>query len=67
MTLVNGIFTLIRTSALFPQFSFKDNYDVVVLSYFLEQICFYLATWLFGMKYYEVSLDMERLISVKDD
>mmetsp|Transcript_23868 Transcript_23868/g.31974 ORF Transcript_23868/g.31974 Transcript_23868/m.31974 type:complete len:145 (+) Transcript_23868:337-771(+) len=39
-----------------------QNYQVFSLFYLLEDVAFYLALWLFGIKYYEVSLDMERMI-----
>ena len=56
---------MVRTAALFPNFNVTDNYNFVAVAYFLEEISFYLALWLFGTKYFEVALDMERLLGYK--
>ena len=60
-TVVNGIFAMVRVAALFPVFGMFESYNVSVFSYFMEDSTFYLAMWLFGMKLFEVSLDMERM------
>ena len=67
LIIINGIFAMVRTAALFPNFNVTDNYNFVAVAYFLEEISFYLALWLFGTKYFEVALDMERLLGRKND
>ena len=57
---------MLRTAALFPGF-LSHNYNLISISYFFEEISFYIALWLFGMKYYEISLDMERLLDGRDE
>ena len=62
---MNGIFSMLRTAALFP--GLLDNYNLVTISYFFEETSFYIALWLFGLKYYEVALEMESLLDGKDE
>ena len=57
---------MLRTAALFPGF-LSHNYNLITISYFFEETSFYIALWLFGMKYYEISLDMERLLDGRDE
>ena len=60
-TIVNGIFAIVRVAAIFPVFGMFESYNVTVFSYFMEDTTFYLVMWLFGMKLFEVSLDMQRM------
>ena len=39
-------------------FSFFESYQFFVISYFIEDISFYLSFWLFGIKYFEMSVEM---------
>lgn len=64
ITIVNGVSAILRTWALFPIFGFTQRYEVFSTFYLLEDVSFYLAIWLFGMKYYEVSLDLERILTI---
>ena len=56
-----------RTGALFPVFALFESYLYFVISYFLEDISLYLALWLFGLKYFEVSLEMQRMLDSKGE
>ena len=58
---------MLRTAALFPGFLQGGNYNLVTIAYFFEETSFYIALWLFGLKYYEVALEMERLLDGKDE
>ena len=63
MAIINGVSSIFRTWALFPVFGFEQNYDLFFASYFIEDVSFYLAIFLFGAMYYEVSMDIERAIN----
>ena len=60
-TIVNGIFAIVRVAAIFPVFGMFENYNVTVFSYFMENTTFYMVMWLFGMKLFEVSLNMQQM------
>lgn len=62
---LNGIFGLARIFALFPVFIDGKTGSIRAFSvYFtIESFCFYLAIWLFGIKYYETALDIEHMLS----
>ena len=62
MTIINGVASIFRTWAFFPVFGFEFNYEKAMIFYLVEDVAFYLAIFLFGAMYYEVSVDIERTI-----
>ena len=53
---------MIRVWALFPVFGFEPRYKVFSAFYFIEDVSFYMTIFFFGAMYYEVSLDLERMV-----
>ena len=59
LSLLNSILGLIKIYNLFPLSSFYQRISVV---HMLEDVCFYGATWLFGVKYFETALDVQLIV-----
>lgn len=60
LSLLNSVFATVRISAVYP---FETSDSVVFRIVFaLENVCFFGATWLFGIKYFEVAQDIEFLV-----
>ena len=59
LSLLNSVFSMIRINTLFP---FYANNVLLSLIFSFENICFFGATWLFGIKYYETAIDFEQII-----
>ena len=59
LSLLNSIFGIIKIVDLFP---LSDFYHKISVVHMLEDICFYGATWLFGVKYYESALDVQMIV-----
>ena len=64
LVLANGILGCFRINAMFPSDD-EFKFDEFAVTYNLEQTCFFCATWLFGILYYETAADVERLIFQK--
>ena len=64
LTIINGICNMIRTWSMFPAFGTTTLYKIYATFYFFEDVSFYLAVFLFGAMYYEVSLDIERMMKI---
>ena len=60
LSLLDSVFATIRIKHQYP---FSDYYNRFRPIHCLEGICFYGATWLFGVKYYETAFDVEHIVS----
>jgi len=58
ITVLESIFSSVRVYAIFQVLGSQHNYDLFVVSYSVESICFFVALWLFAAKYYETALDL---------
>jgi len=59
LSLLNSVFATIRINAQYP---FSTDSEWFKMTFSLENFCFFGATWLFGIKYYEIALDIEFLV-----
>jgi len=66
-TIINGIFCIVRTYSLFPVWGMTENYKVFAISYNIDDCFFFLAIWLFALKYYETAFDIQRMMLLKDE
>ena len=60
MSLLDSIFATIRIKYEHPITVYYQSYRPI---HSLEGVCFYGATWLFGVKYYETASDVEHIVS----
>ena len=61
-SLLESIFATIRIATLFP---FYNNYHGFRVIHSMDDVCFYGATWLFGIKYFETAYDVELIVSTE--
>ena len=62
LSLLNGVFSIIRCHEFFDIFD-EDDADVLfIMSYELESICFFGVIWLFGIRFYETVYNLETVI-----
>ena len=59
LSLLNSVFCIVRINTLFP---FYVNNELLGSIFALENIGYFGATWLFGIKYYETAIDFEQMI-----
>ena len=67
LVLINGVAAIIRFHASFPAFTQggPGSFDIKIFSiaFFIESLCFFGATWLFAMRFYEAVYGMECVLA----
>ena len=62
--LANAVSAILRVDAMWPLLhETKENSQLFDVTFFLESVFFFGATWFFAIKYYETASDLEHLLS----